>query len=36
MGKDLKGKKLPAGIYQRKDGSYSARFTDKSGKRRVV
>ncbi len=33
MGKDLKGKKLPAGIYQRKDGLYSARFTSKSGKR---
>ncbi len=32
MGKDLKGKKLPAGIYQRKDGLYSARFTSKSEK----
>lgn len=33
MGKDLKGKKLPAGICQRKDGLYSARFTSKSGRR---
>lgn len=33
MGKDLKGKKLPNGISQRKDGRYSARFTSKTGKR---
>lgn len=33
MGKDLKGKKLPAGICQRKDGRYTARFTSKTGKR---
>lgn len=33
MGKDLKGKKLPAGICQRKDGLYSARFTSKTGRR---
>lgn len=33
MGKDLKGKKLPAGICQRKDGLYTARFTSKSGRR---
>ncbi len=33
MGKDLKGKKLPEGISQRKDGRYSARFTSKTGKR---
>lgn len=33
MGKDLKGKKLPAGICQRKDGLYTARFTSKTGRR---
>lgn len=33
MGKDLKGKKLPVGICQRKDGLYTARFTSKSGRR---
>ena len=33
MGKDLKGKKCGKGIYQRKDGLYHARFTDKLGKR---
>lgn len=34
MGKDLKGKELGIGICQRKDGLYTARFTDKSGNRR--
>lgn len=34
MGKDLKGKELGVGISQRKDGLYTARFTDKTGKRR--
>lgn len=34
MGKDLKGKELGVGISQRKDGLYTARFTDKLGKRR--
>ncbi len=34
MGKDLKGKELSAGISQRKDGLYTARFTDRNGKRR--
>lgn len=33
MGKDLKGKELGVGISQRKDGLYTARFTDKRGKR---
>ena len=33
MGKNLKGKDCGKGIYQRKDGSYSARFVDKAGKR---
>lgn len=34
MGKNLKGKEIGTGLYQKKDGSYSARFTDKTGKRR--
>lgn len=34
MGKDLRGKELGIGISQRKDGLYTARFTDKLGKRR--
>ncbi len=34
MGKDLKGNELGVGISQRKDRLYTARFTDKSGKRR--
>lgn len=34
MGKDQRGKELGIGICQRKDGLYTARFTDKSGKRR--
>lgn len=33
MGKDNKGKNIGKGICQRKDGLYSARFVDKSGKR---
>ena len=34
MGKDLKGRELGVGIYQRQDGLYSARYTNKLGKRR--
>ena len=33
MGKNLKGKECGVGIYQRKDGTYHARTTDRSGKR---
>lgn len=33
MGKNLKGKECGRGIHQRKDGRYSARFVDKTGKR---
>ena len=33
MGKDLKGRELGKGIGQRKDKLYSARFTNKKGKR---
>ena len=33
MGKNLKGKELGVGISQRKDGTYTARFTDRNGKR---
>ena len=33
MGKDLRGRNIGEGIYQRQDGCYSARYTDKSGKR---
>ena len=33
MGKSLKGKECGKGIYQRKDGKYSARFNSKAGKR---
>lgn len=36
MGKNLKGKELGKGIYQRKDGKYSGRFEDRFGKRREV
>ena len=32
MGKSLKGKEFGRGIYQRKDGTYHARFEDKTGK----
>ena len=34
MGKDLKGKELGVGISQRKDGLYTARFTDRNKKRK--
>lgn len=34
MGKNLKGKELGQGLSQRKDGNYSARYTDEKGKRR--
>lgn len=33
MGKNLKGREWGKGIYQRKDGLYSARFVDRAGKR---
>lgn len=33
MGKNLKGREYGKGIYQRKDGLYSARFVDRAGKR---
>lgn len=33
MGKDLKGKELGENLSQRKDGKYTARFTDRYGKR---
>ena len=33
MGKTLKGKKCGKGIYQRKDGLFSARFVNQQGKR---
>jgi len=33
VGKDLRGREIGEGIVQRKDGLYSARFTNKSGKR---
>ena len=33
MGKDLRGKELGKGIVQRKDKMYSARFTNRNGKR---
>ena len=37
MGKDLKGKELGEGIYQRKDsGRYCGRFTDRFGNRKTV
>lgn len=37
MGKDLTGKKeLGEGIYQRKDGRYCGRFTDRFGKRKTT
>lgn len=35
MGKDLKGKKIGAGIVQQPNGTYFARFVDKFGKRRT-
>jgi integrase len=33
MGKDLKGKELGVGISQRKDGRYTAKYTDRFGRR---
>lgn len=33
MGKNLKGREIGEGLSQRKDGRYSARFTNKAGKR---
>ena len=36
FGKNLKGKDCGKGIYQRKDGLYSARFVDKTGKRHAA
>lgn len=33
MGKDLKGRELGLGISQRKDGTYTGRYTNKQGKR---
>ena len=36
MGKDLKGKELGEGIRQRANGVYSARFTDRFGKRKEI
>lgn len=36
MGKDLKGKELGEGIYQRKDGSYCGRYYDRFNKRKSV
>lgn len=33
MGKNLKGKELGAGIYQRNDGKYCARYVDRFGRR---
>ncbi len=34
MGKNLKGKECGKGIYQRKDGLYSAKYSAKNGKRK--
>lgn len=36
MGKDLKGKELGVGFSQRKDGSYSYRYTDRFGDRKSL
>lgn len=36
MGKDLKGKELGSGIYQRKNGRYCARFLNRFGKRDCI
>ena len=33
MGKDIKGKELGEGIYQRKNGLYSARYRGRDGER---
>ena len=34
MGKSLKGKELGTGISQRKDGLYTARYTNRQGERK--
>lgn len=34
MGKDLKGRELGAGLAQRKDGRYTARFVTRTGYRK--
>lgn len=34
MGKNLEGRECGKGIYQRKDGKYSARYYAKDGKRK--
>lgn len=36
MGKNLKGKELGKGIYQRKDGMYCGRYIDRFGKRKTI
>lgn len=36
MGKDLKGRELGKGLSQRKDGLYTARYTDNFGKRHSI
>lgn len=36
MGKDLKGKELGVGLSQRKDGTYSGRYTDRFGSRKSL
>lgn len=36
MGKNLKGKELGSGIYQRSDGKYCGRYHDRFGKRRYI
>ena len=36
MGKDLNGKELGIGLYQRKDGRYEARYKDRNGKVKSV
>lgn len=36
MGRDLRGKELGAGISQRKDGLYQARYTDRWNKRKTI
>ena len=36
MGKSLKGKELGTGISQRKDGLYTARYTNRQGDRNIL
>jgi len=36
MGKDLNGKEIGEGLYQRKNGSYAARYVDRFGKRKTI